>query len=59
MNITNAIEIIDDMRAERGLLFLDMLIEMQGMRANDELSDRELLALRVFMNEGQKLFAPA
>jgi len=59
MDITTAIEIIDDMRAERGLLFLDMLIEMADRLQNDELDNRSAAAYRVFMREGQKLFAPA
>ena len=59
MDITTAIEIIDDMRAERGLLFLDMLIEMADRLQNDELDNRSAAAYRVFMREGQKMFAPA
>ena len=57
MEIAAAIEIIDDKRAEYGLGFLEMLIEMGTMLANDELSDRETVAYRVFMREGRKLFA--
>jgi len=59
MNITTAIEIIDNMRAAYGLGFLEMLTEMEEMLANDELDNREAVAFRVFMREGRKLFAPA
>ena len=59
MNITTAIEIIDAMRADYGLLFLDMLIEMGNMLENDELDNSQAVAYRVFMREGRKLFAPA
>ena len=59
MDIKIAIEIIDAMRADYGLLFLDMLIEMGNMLENDELDNRQAVAYRVFMREGQKLFAPA
>jgi hypothetical protein len=59
MNITTAIEIIDAMRADYGLLFLDMLIEMGNMLENDELNNRQAVAYRVFMREGRRLMAPA
>jgi hypothetical protein len=59
MNITTAIEIIDAMRADYGLLFLDMLIEMGNMLENDELDNRQAVAYRVFMREGQRMMAPA
>ena len=59
MNITTAIEIIDAMRADYGLPFLEMLMEMGEMLANDELDNREAVALRVFMREGRAMFAPA
>lgn len=59
MNITTAIEIIDNMRASYGLGFLEMLTEMETMLAADELDNREAVAFRVFMREGRKLFAPA
>lgn len=57
MNIAVAIEIIEAKRAEYGLGFLEMLKEMEVMRADDALSERELIAFRVFMREGAKLFA--
>ena len=59
MNITTAIQIIDAMRADYGLLFLDMLIEMGNMLENDELDNRQAVAYRVFMREGQRMMAPA
>ena len=59
MNITTAIEIIDAMRADYGLPFLEMLIEMGEMLANDELDNKEAAAIRVFLREGRKLFAPS
>ena len=59
MNITTAIEIIDDKRKIYGMTFLDMLLVMEEMLANDELDNREAAAFRVFMREGRKLFAPA
>ncbi len=59
MDITTAINIIDNKREAYGLGFLEMLIEMEEMLANDELDNREAVAFRVFMREGRKLFAPA
>jgi hypothetical protein len=59
MDITTAINIIDNKREAYGLGFLEMLIEMEEMLANDELDNREAVAFRVFMSEGRKLFAPA
>jgi|TARA_R110002126_G_scaffold218952_1_gene364540 hypothetical protein len=59
MNITTAIEIIDAMRADYGLPFLEMLMEMGEMLANDELDNRQAVAYRVFMREGQRMMAPA
>ncbi len=59
MDITTAIKIIDDRREIYGMTFLDMLLVMEEMLANDELDNREAVAFRVFMREGQKLFAPA
>ena len=59
MNITTAIEIIDDKREIYGMTFLDMLLVMEELLANDELDNREAAAFRVFMREGRKLFAPA
>jgi hypothetical protein len=59
MDITTAINIIDDKREIYGMTFLDMLLVMEEMLANDELDNREAAAFRVFMREGRKLFAPA
>jgi hypothetical protein len=59
MDITTAINIIDDKRELYGMTFLDMLLVMEEMLANDELDNREAAAFRVFMREGRKLFAPA
>ena len=59
MNITTAIQIIDAMCADYGLLFLDMLIEMGNMLENDELDNSQAVAYRVFMREGQRMMAPA
>ena len=59
MDIKTAIKIIDDKREIYGMLFLDMLLVMEEMLANDELANREAVAFRVFMREGRKLFAPA
>ena len=59
MDIKTAINIIDDKREIYGMTFLDMLLVMEEMLANDELDNREAVAFRVFMREGRKLFAPA
>ena len=59
MDINQAIKIIDDKREIYGMTFLDMLLVMEEMLANDELDNREAAAFRVFMREGRKLFAPA
>ena len=59
MDITTAIKIIDDKREIYGMTFLDMLLVMEEMLANDELDNREAAAFRVFMRVGRKLFAPA
>jgi hypothetical protein len=59
MDITTAINIIDDKREIYGMTFLDMLLVMEEMLAADELDNREAAAFRVFMREGRKLFAPA
>ena len=59
MDIKTAIKIIDDKREIYGMLFLDMLLVMEEMLANDELDNREAVAFRVFMREGRKLLAPA
>ena len=58
MNITTAIQIINDKRAVYGMSLLDMAIVLKEMLDNDELDNREAAAIRVFMREGRFLFAP-
>jgi hypothetical protein len=59
MDIKQAIKIIDDKRAVYGMTLLDMAIVMKEQLANDELDNREAAAIRTFLREGQKMFAPA
>jgi hypothetical protein len=59
MNITTAIQIINDRRDIYGMSLLDTVIVMREMLDNDELDNREAVALRVFMREGRAMFAPA
>jgi hypothetical protein len=59
MDITTAIKIIDDKREIYGMSFFDMLLVMEEMLSTDELDNREAVAFRVFMREGQRMFAPA
>jgi len=58
MDIKTAIKIINDKRAVYGMSLLDMVIVLKEMLDNDELDNREAAAIRVFMREGQKMFAP-
>ena len=58
MEIKQAIQIINDKRALYGMSLLDMVIVMNEMLANDELDNREAVALRVFMRDMRKMFAP-
>ena len=58
MDITTAIQIINDRREIYGMSLLDTVIVMREMLDNDELDNREAVALRVFMREGRALFAP-
>jgi hypothetical protein len=58
MDIKQAIQIIEDKRAMYGMSLLDMVIVMKEMLDGDELDNREAVALRVFLREGRKLFAP-
>ena len=58
MNIKTAIEILNDKRAVYGMSLLDMAIVMKEMLDNDELDNKEAAAIRVFLREGRKLFAP-
>lgn len=59
MNITTAIQIINDRREIYGMSLLDTVIVMKELLDNDELDNREAVALRVFMREGRAMFAPA
>jgi hypothetical protein len=58
MKIEQAIHIINDKRAVYGMSLLDMVIVMKEMLADDELAPDEAMAIRVFVREGRKLFAP-
>ena len=58
MDITTAIQIINDRREIYGMSLLDTVIVMREMLDNDELDNREAVALRVFMREGRAMFAP-
>lgn len=58
MDITTAIQIINDRRDIYGMSLLDTVIVMREMLDNDELDNREAVALRVFMREGRAMFAP-
>ncbi len=59
MDITTAIQIINNRRDIYGMSLLDTVIVMREMLDNDELDNREAVALRVFMREGRAMFAPA
>jgi len=58
MNIKQAIKIINDKREIYGMTMLDMAIVMKEQLANDELSNEEAAAIRTFLAEGAKMFAP-
>jgi hypothetical protein len=58
MDIKQAIAILDFKLAQRGGLMLEMLTEMLDDLEADALSNRDAAALRVFLREGRKLFAP-
>lgn len=58
MDIKAAIEIIDNKREVYGMSMLDMVIVMKEQLDNDELDATEAAAIRTFMREGRKLFAP-
>ena len=58
MDIKQAIQIINDKRAVYGMSLLDMAIVMKEMLDNDELDNKDAAAIRVFLREGRKLFAP-
>ena len=59
MDITTAIQIINDRCDIYGMSLLDTVIVMRELLDNDELDNREAVALRVFMREGRAMFAPA
>jgi hypothetical protein len=59
MDITTAIQIINDRCDIYGMSLLDTVIVMRELLDNDELDNREAAALRVFMREGRAMFAPA
>jgi len=59
MDIKTAIDIIEAKREMYDLSFFDMVVEMNDQLEADELSSREAAAVRVFMREGRRLFAPA
>jgi len=58
MDITTAIQIINDRCDIYGMSLLDTVIVMRELLDNDELDNREAAALRVFMREGRAMFAP-
>ena len=58
MNITTAIQIINDRCKIYGMSLLDTVIVMRELLDNDELDNIEAVALRVFMREGRAMFAP-
>lgn len=55
MDIKTAIEILEDVARDHGELMLDTLIYMRDNL--DDFSDREVVAFRVFMREGARMFA--
>lgn len=55
MDIKTAIEILEDIAADHGTGMLDTLIYMRDNL--DDFSDREVVAFRVFMREGARMFA--
>lgn len=59
MTIKEAIKIINDKREIYGMSLLDMAIVMKEQLATNELDNREAAAIRTFLREGQKMFAPA
>ena len=58
MKIEQAIKIISDKSAVYGMPLLDMAIVMKELLASDDLAPDEAMAIRVFVREGRKLFAP-
>jgi len=58
MDITTAIQIINDKRALYGMTLLDMVCVLLEQLRNDELDNREAAAIRCFLREGRAMFAP-
>ena len=58
MDIKQAIKIINDKREVYGMSLLDMAIVMKEQLATGELNNEEAAAIRVFLAEGAKMFAP-
>lgn len=57
MNITQALEIVQDIQADMGEGLLETLMYMQDNL--DQFSDTQVRAFRVAMADFRKLFAPA
>lgn len=58
MDITTAIQIINDRRAIYGMTLLDMVCVLLEQLRNDELDNRDAAAIRCFLREGRAMFAP-
>jgi hypothetical protein len=60
MEIGKAIQIINDKREIYGMSLFDMVVVMNQMLEDDDgsLTQTEENAIRVFMREGRKMFAP-
>ena len=60
MDISEAIKVIEGYRDQWGIKgFLETLQEMCLVNETDDLTYKEAQALRIFMAEGSRLFAPA
>ena len=56
MQLSEACDVITDLAKDHGEGVLETLIYMQDNL--DDFSEREVLAFRLFMNAGRKMFAP-
>lgn len=56
MNITQALEIVEDIKEDQGEGMLETLMYMQDNL--DQFSDTQVRAFRVVMNDFRKLLAP-
>jgi hypothetical protein len=56
MKLDQACDIITDLAADHGEGVLETLVYMRDNL--DDFSEREVLAFRLFMNAGQRMFAP-